>query len=64
MDNLKEKIKSRKFIQSSFVLLTATILMAFGSIDDGTYIAAIGASQAIYSYSNVREKEKRKGDDY
>lgn len=60
-DEFKKRLTSRKFIQSSFILIGSTVLKALDMIDDNTWLGAIAASQAIYAAGNVREKENRKG---
>ena len=48
---------SRKFLLSCASLLSATGLVAFGSISDGVYSAVVIATVGAYIVGNVTQKQ-------
>jgi len=48
--------RSTKFLQSSFVLLSAAYLVGTGKIDGNTYMLLTGAALGNYAYHDVKQK--------
>jgi hypothetical protein len=48
--------KSTKFLQTSFVLLSATALVAFGKIDALAYGTVITLALGNYAHHDVKQK--------
>ena len=48
--------RSTKFLQTSFVLLSATYLVATPKIDPNTYMLLVGAALGNYAYHDVKQK--------
>jgi hypothetical protein len=48
--------RSTKFLQTSFVLLSATYLVATAKIDPNTYMLLVGAALGNYAYHDVKQK--------
>ena len=57
-----DRFYSRKFLLSGASLLSATVLVAFGSISDGVYSAVVIATVGAYIAGNVAQKAVVKSD--
>ena len=56
MSTLKRRFTSRKFIGSAIVFITSLVLLATGTITEGTWSTMVLTVYATYSGSNVLEK--------
>ena len=60
MTPLRQRLTSRKFLGSVVLFVTALILLATGTIDQGTWSTIVLTVYGIYSGSNIADKSLRR----